>query len=245
MDHRILPCPVPTPGRSPLPWNAVTPTTPLCVSVHARDPERPRPAADGAYLCAGCIRGMERHLARLPDLHADVVDSMPTDMGGGGGTPVSGSRTPRLPVNLEAGEMAGQIEHDVRYWVDLVAGARGLTGPMDPRMASRCAWLGNHVEWLAASGHAAEIRAVLAELVAGALQVISPTRRPIRLGPCVEVVDDVPCDGTLRATVTSMGDRPAHIWCDTCPLEVDTAGWFRFGQTYASGVLVSSSGTAG
>jgi hypothetical protein len=188
---------------------------------------------------------MDRHLDRLPGLYADVVDSMPNDMGGGGGTPVSGTKAPRLPVNLEAAEVAGQIDHDIRFWVNLVADARGLNGPSRRTMTDRCSWLSGHVQWLAASDHAAEVKAVLAELVGRAFKVISPIRRPIQLGP------HPGCDGTLRATVTNAdGRHPAMIWCDACTLEVGTKDWWNFGQVYAGTLeaetreLASSTSTA-
>jgi hypothetical protein len=188
---------------------------------------------------------MERHLDRLPDLHADVLDSMPNDTGGGGGTPVSGTKPPRLPVNLEAAEVAGQIEHDTRYWVNLVAETRGLNGPTRPSVTDRCVWLSGHVAWLSASDHAAEVKAVLAELVGRAFRVISPMRRPIQLGP------HPGCDGTLRATVTNAdGRHPAQIWCDGCTLEVGTKDWWSFGVVYGKAAaedsreLASSTSTA-
>lgn len=200
--------------------------------MHARDPDRPRSAADGSRLCRGCIAGMTRHLDQLPGLHADVVESMPAG-GSGSGPAVSGTRMPRLPVNLDAGDQASQIEHDVRYIVGLVTSERGLAGPQRADVESRCAWLAEHVEWLAASDYAAEVRSVLAELVSGAMRVISPIRKPIELGPCFQEVDGVPCDGTLYANIANVdGRHPARITCSHCALEVNTSHWFRFGQDW-------------
>jgi len=173
---------------------------------------------------------MARHLDQLPGLYEDVVESMPAG-GTGTGPAVSGTRMPRLPLNLEAGEWAGQIEKDVRYIVGLVASDRGLAGPQRADVESRCAWLAEHVEWLAASDYAAEVRSVLAELVSGAYRVMNPIRRPIPLGPCFQTVDDVQCDGTLYANITNVdGRHPARITCSHCELEVNTSHWFRFGQ---------------
>ncbi|MFI7042658.1 hypothetical protein ACIBI0_38775 [Microbispora rosea] len=175
---------------------------------------------------------MTRHLDQLPGLHEDVVESMPAG-GSGTGPAVSGTREPRLPVNLDAGDQASQIDKDVRYIVGLVTSERGLAGPQRADVASRCAWLAEHVEWLAASDYAAEVRAVLAELVSGALRVISPIRKPIALGPCIQTVEDLACEGTLQANITNVdGRHPARIWCTHCGFEANTSHWFRFGEDW-------------
>ncbi|MBO4275712.1 hypothetical protein GSF24_34650 [Microbispora triticiradicis] len=176
---------------------------------------------------------MRRHLAHLPWLYGEVVASMPATRPAGG-TPVSGTREHGLPVNLPAGELAGQITYDLYAAATWVATDRGIHLPADGRITTVCAWLAPHVDWLAASTYAADVRDVLAELVGRAYGVIDPDRRPTILGPCVEVLDDGEvCAGTLRATVLDVDDpRPSRIWCDTCELELTSEQWFRFGKRY-------------
>ncbi|WP_214103211.1 hypothetical protein [Acrocarpospora catenulata] len=204
----------------------------VCSAVHKTDPDRPRRAADGLNLCRGCLKGMHRNLSDLPWLHAEVVTSMPTTRATGS-APVSGSRTPGLPVNLRAGELHSQMGHDLRTIAGWVAKDRGIHLPVDGRVGSVCAWLAKHVNWLAASQYAADVRGVLTELVGRAWAVIDPDRRPMEVGPCVELVDSTPCDGMLWASVLDVGDpRPSKIWCDGCELELTPEQWYRFGRRY-------------
>jgi len=208
-------------------------TAHLCQATHSRDPERTRPAADGRNLCYGCITAVRRHLTDLPWLYREVVASMPGNTTGST-APVSGTRTPGLTVNWNAAELRRQIEHDVYSFAVWVASDRGLTLPKDGTVARVCGWLRPHVDWLAASTYAAEVRGVLAELVGAAYGVIDPQRRPLILGRCVEPTDDGDmCEGTLRASVLDVDDpRPSKIWCDTCGLELTPEQWFRFGKKY-------------
>lgn len=207
-------------------------TVDICPAEHRHDPDRPRQSAPGLRLCPGCLSGVRRHLADLPWLHREVVASMPTQRRAGG-APVSGTREPGIPVNLPAGELASQIRYDLYAMCTWVATDRGLHLPADGRVPAVCEWLTRHVDWLAASQYAAEVRGVLTELVGAAYRVIDPDRRPLKLGPCVELVDGEICEGTLRASVLDVDDpRPSKIWCDGCTLELTPQQWFRFGRKY-------------
>ncbi|MEV0149083.1 MULTISPECIES: hypothetical protein [unclassified Nonomuraea] len=208
--------------------------TALCTATHRRDPDRPRPAADGLNLCAGCHAALGRHLSALPELHGDVLAELPATRDTAGPA-VSGSRTPPLPYNPRAGDLLSQIRHDLRFVTELVAIERGLIGP-PPNPGAQCAWLGRHVDWLAAHPDAGAVKDVLAELVGRAYNVIDPARLPLVIGRCIEVLDleaGVQCDGMLLATVRRDGDpRPSEIYCDMCELALDTTQWHRFGKRY-------------
>ncbi|NJP24436.1 hypothetical protein FLW53_09495 [Microbispora sp. SCL1-1] len=207
--------------------------TAVCQATHSRDPDRPRPAADGRNLCYGCITGVTRNLTDLPWLHAEVEASMPTQRPTGT-APVSGTRERGLPVNLTAGELASQVAYDLGVFATWVASDRGLLAPADPRVPGLCSWLTPHVDWLAASEYAAEVRDVLTELVGRAYRVIDPGRRPVELGLCVEqFTDGQVCEGRLWAAVRDMDDpRPSRIWCSGCDLVLTPEQWFRFGKKY-------------
>jgi hypothetical protein len=207
----------------------------LCQAEHSRDPQRPRPAADGLNLCHGCLTGLRRNLTDLPALHAEVEAQLPAGSSAGGPA-VSGTPSPRLPVNLRAGEVLSQIAHDLAWHVHLVTDQRGLTGPA-PNPAAMCAFLLRHADWLAARPEAGDVRAVFSELAGRCWGVIDPARAPLPLGPCTERLDDGgDCDGQLYATVRRPGDTsPSTLWCDTCQLELDTRQWHRFGVRYQAG----------
>lgn len=204
----------------------------ICIATHRHDPDRPRRAADGQLLCAGCIGGLHRHLTDMPGLYEQVVASMPRTRSTGNGR-VSGSHEPGLPVNLAAGELRWQIGHDLYYWASEIAVGRGIHLPPSGRVSVVCGWLDRHIPWLAAREEAALFRGVLIELTAMAYRVIDPDRPPLVLGQCVETLDDYLCDGTLRATVLDVDDpRPSRVWCDTCTLELTSEQWHRFGRSY-------------
>ncbi|MDF5758595.1 hypothetical protein [Spongiactinospora sp. TRM90649] len=203
----------------------------LCEATHRRDPDRPRQAAPGLRLCPGCHAALGRHLAALPELYADVTDSLPTG-GTGTGPAVSGSHGTPLPYNPRAGDWLSQVEHDVDHLVRRVVTERGLTPPR-PTVPTMCGWLAPHTDWLAAHPDAGPVRDILAELVGQAYAILDPARRPLTIGPCVEQLDDGPCDGTLRATVRRDDDvRQSEIYCDSCDLTLDTTQWHKFGRRY-------------
>jgi hypothetical protein len=203
----------------------------LCQATHRHDPDRPRHAADGINLCPGCRAALDRHLADLPGLHADVLAQLPASSDSAGPA-VSGSRETPLPFNPRAGDLLGQMRHDLARITSIVAIERGLIGP-PPNPGAQCAWLQPHLDWLAANPDAGAFKDVFAELVGRAYNVIDPARLPLLIGPCVEVVAGTACDGMLFATVRRDGDpTPSEIYCDVCPLVLDTTQWHRFGRRY-------------
>jgi hypothetical protein len=207
----------------------------LCQATHRHDPDRPRHAADGLNLCPGCRTALARHVRDLPELHADVLAQLPTG-GTATGPAVSGSRTPPLPYNTRAGDWLGQCRHDLLWITSLVAAERGIGGP-PPNPGAQCAWLERHLDWLAAHPDAGPFKDVFAELVGRAYSVIDPARLPLVLPVrCIEVVDEQPCGGVLRATVRRDDDpTPSIIWCDSCDLELDTTQWHRYGRRLTRG----------
>jgi hypothetical protein len=125
------------------------------------------------------------------------------------------------------------MRHDLGWIVALVADERGMTAPPQSP-AAQCMWLGRHADWLAAHPDAAVFKDVVGELVGRAYGVIDPSRLPVVIGACIEQLDDGQlCEGTLKAIVRRDGDlNPSEIYCDVCPLQLDTTQWHRFGRRY-------------
>jgi hypothetical protein len=90
----------------------------LCVAEHRQDPDRPRRAMDGLYLCAGCHDQLADLLAQLPGLYADLEDALASG-GASTGPSVSGSASEPLPINTAAADHRHQIQHDLRVVVHL------------------------------------------------------------------------------------------------------------------------------
>lgn len=203
----------------------------LCTATHRSQPDQPRTAADGIHLCPSCRTALDRHLTTLPTLHADVLDSLPT-AGHNDGPAVTGTREPALPYNPAAGDWLAQLRHDLAWLTNLVTTERGITHP-PPAPAQQCAWLQRHAEWLAAQPDAGAYKDALASLVGRGYAVTDPDRRPLTIGPCIQQLDDGPCDGIIYVNVPRDGDTtPAVMWCDVCDLQLDATQWNRFGKRY-------------
>ena len=212
----------------------MTPPADVCVTEHRVDPDRHRLAADGAWLCRGCITQLHTHLTALPQRYADLEEIL----GGravGGGQRVSGTTERRLPISPAVAEHRHQIAHGLVWWCAYVAGERGIARPASADPATTAGWLARHVDWCAARRPAAEeLPAVLRQLTGRAWALLDPagTRR-ITIGPCVTTTGDEPCEGTLYATVRAEDDpRPSAIYCEDCGLDKPPAEWLRFGRVY-------------
>ena len=205
----------------------------ICVTVHKHDPDRERRAVDGLYLCFGCLGQLRDLLDDLPALHARLGTVLAT--GGDGGQRVSGSPSDPLPVNTAVIEHQQQIRHDLGWWCVYVADERGISRPGNGDPVTTAAWLTRHVDWCAANRPAAEeLLPVLRQLAGRARAMLDPDgRKRITVGPCVAVVEEEPCDGTLYATVRAEDDpEPSLIYCDVCDFEKAPLEWLRFGKLY-------------
>lgn len=207
----------------------------LCVMAHRRDPDRPRPAVDGLYLCHGHLAELERLVAEMPGRYAALGRVLG---GGGGGTftgRVSGSSSEPLPINPAVADLRHQIAHDLAWWCIYVADERGIARPVASHPTVTGPWLATHVEWCASNRAAAEeLLPVLQQLAGQARAITEPTgARRITIGPCIATTDDGPCGGTLYATVRADDDpKPSVIYCPECGAERLSHEWFRFGRIY-------------
>jgi hypothetical protein len=212
--------------------------TDICVLEHRVDPERPRQALDGAYLCAGHHTELERLIAEMPARYDALGRILAAGGNGSKGPRVSGTTEKPLPINPAVASHRQQIQHDLVWWAIYIADERGIDKPGNGNPHTTAAWLTTHIDWCAANKVAAEeLLPVLRELTGRAWAMIDPdgTKR-ITIGPCNAHVEDEPCDGVLYATVRADDDpRPSLIYCDTCDLEKSSIEWLRFGRTYKQG----------
>jgi hypothetical protein len=225
----------------------MTHSSDVCVVEHKHDPDRPRRAVDGAYLCFGCLAQLRDLIDDLPSLYARLEDCLGSG-GNGTGQRVSGSSSEPLPINPAVAELRNQICHDLVSWCVYVAEERGLELPMDHvvdgRGRTRAAstppsvtgpWLARHVDWCSRNRPAAEeLLPVVRHLAGRARAMLDPDgRKRIAVGPCIAEVEDESCDGTLYATVRAEDDpKPSLIYCDVCEFEKEPLEWLRFGKLY-------------
>jgi hypothetical protein len=205
----------------------------LCVTPHDDD----RRALPTLRLCSSCRRQLERLIADMPGLYADLGRALATT--GSAGQRVSGSAAEPLPINPAVADHRSEMHHGLVSWCVYVADARGIELPTSSEPAVTAAWLTTHAEWLAGDRAAAEECLPVMRALAGrarALLYPSGSKR-IAIGPCCEVIDetvsDARCCGTLYATVRAEDDaRPSAIYCDTCEFYKAPEEWLRFGREY-------------
>jgi hypothetical protein len=181
----------------------------LCVTDHGDSDRRALP---GLRLCGGCHDRLARDLADLPALH----DRLGDHLGTGGGTAltgrVSGTSAAPLPINPSVADHRDQIRHDLVWWAIHVADERGHALPADT-VQDVAAWLGRHVEWIAATLPAAEeCPGVMRALVGRAHALLDPNRK-LATGERCRVVPE----GAERcAGVISMVQGSDETWTARC-----------------------------
>lgn len=205
----------------------------ICVAEHYRDPDRPRRAAEGSMLCAGCESRLAKQLENLSGLYADVLAGSRKVSSTG---PVKGDPERPMPATgtqLDAREL---VRATLVPWCRIVAEER-VVDPPDDTVPAMCAFLERHRLWLCGHDAAAEFADEIAHVSSEALRAAYPGgRRRMVLGPCVGRVSSPDgtargCDGIITATVSPADDLlPSFIVCDTDPEHLWTSSeWARLG----------------
>jgi len=204
----------------------------LCVLDHGDEDARALPSL---RLCPGHRSQLRRDIEALGSLHGDLESVLAHGSSPRYGNRVSGSSAEPLPINPAVADHRDQIRHDLVWWVRYVAEERGLAGLPDSRVSEIAAWLGTHVDWIAAHPVAAvECPPVMRGLVGRARALVAPSgARRIAIGPCRDTWNGEACTGRLWATVRREDDpQPSVIYCDGCGTERGAQEWRRFGREY-------------
>lgn len=189
-----------------------TPDT--CLAPHRRDPDRPRRAVDGGYICPGHLTGLRRDIAALPGLHDALADQQAHGHGSAGQR-VSGSPGRPMPISPALAAHRDRIRATLVSWCLMVMDERDLEGPADtvPAMA---AWLERHTLWLAChSGVAVEVVSEIRGVTGRARRLLEPPPTRLETGErCKVVQDGERCEGTVTLLVSL--DEEWTASCDTC-----------------------------
>jgi hypothetical protein len=200
-------------------------TTDRCIAAHRVDPDRPRQAADGKYLCQGHLADLEQLVAEMPAIHDDLTrPSTPGPKAYGGGGESHG-----LTVDDAAADLRRHMEGVVASWCRVVVEERGARPPASEAIHHTSPWLVNartdHLGWCAANRWVDEMLAELRELRGKATGLVDLPARKVPLeAPCLVHADGEPCPGTV--TIIVRGDD----WtarCDTCPDPQDATPYVR------------------
>jgi hypothetical protein len=214
-----------------------------CVTCAVYRPTQQPRLPNNPHVCDSDRRRLAAELADIPTLHAQLRDHL--EPGTGTGVRVSGTRTPPLPVRLDAlnlliagpvgvtadpnldqcGAIPPLVVLDlwVRDWIDVRD--RAEHQPI-PTVAVLAAWLAVRVEW-ACDQHPAvdEFAREISQTVRAIRGVIQSRHTGEPVGRCpMRLRDDSRCDTRLRADPYI--DR---IVCPRCGTEWDRRlqGWIR------------------
>ena len=178
----------------------------LCVTPHDSD----RRALPTLRLCGPCRGCLERLIAEMPSLYADLGRALATT--GSGGQRVSGSAAEPLPINPAVADHRHQMQHDLVWWCVYVAQERGIELPTSSEPTTTAAWLTTHAEWLAADQVAAEECLPVMRALAGRARGLLDPDRKLPIGErCRVVIEGDRCEGTVM-----MVQKPSEEWAVRC-----------------------------
>jgi hypothetical protein len=193
--------------------------TDICVMTHRQDPERPRPALDGLYLCYGHRQELERLIAEMPG-RADDLDRAAGAGGGRGDGTHSG-----ISIDPRAAEHRSHMAGVLASWCRLVAEERGVTPPASADLYRTAPWLTRHIDWCAANRWVDEMLLELRRVTGQALGIIDIPVRRVPLGAqCLVHADGERCGGII--TIVVCGDE----WtarCSACEGDQEATQYLR------------------
>jgi hypothetical protein len=181
-----------------------------CVQAHRVDPDRPRRAVDGLYLCHGHLQHLEQLIAELPAHH----DGLQRARGAAGPRP-PGSHS-ELPVDDAIAAHRGRMTAVLASWCRVVAEDRGVRPPDSPDIHRVAAWLlgprMRHVEWIAANRWVDEMAGELREVTRTARALTDIRAKHVPIGvQCFVNRDGQRCPGIVTLIVR------ADEWRVRCP----------------------------
>ncbi|BFU42687.1 hypothetical protein [Krasilnikovia sp. MM14-A1004] len=187
-----------------------------CAGIRCRARSRggePERVGAQSRLCSSCRSDAARDLRALPGLHEECALALSGSTERQVRTSTGGA-APSMPFNANAAEARRTVVDVLGSWAAMVAEERRVRAPR-PDPAGLAAFLGRHLDWLAAHPAAAEFSDEMARLVRTAHHAAYATAsRQVGLGRCVEPG----CAGELVATLRpGERSRPAEIVCRADP----------------------------
>lgn len=177
-----------------------------CILVHRKDPDRPRRAIDGGYICSG-HRG---ELRTLVEEMGDRADDLDRANGPGGKRSGTGDG---IAIDLAAAEQRSRMAAVIASWCRVVAEDHGITTPAGPELYRTVPWLMRHVDWCAAQPWVGEMLLELRQVTGRAIGLSDIPSRHIPLGEqCLTHADGERCTGAV--TIVIRGDD----WSARCPV---------------------------
>lgn len=212
----------------------------VCVLEHRRDPERPRRALDGLWVCGGHRKGLAFDLLDLPGMHEGLAERHSAR--GGSHSEVRTRGHAGLSLSDPVSRLRGDIYTGLAGWARVIHEERGFALPADDVPAIAGFLLGRRasmLDWCCAQPWVDEFADNLDTLHREAFALLHPRgRRRFEVGDCIEVTwCDVAsrverrCPGRMLATLTDQDDQlPSVLWCSDCGLEITADRWITYGR---------------
>lgn len=214
-----------------------------CVLEHAKQPCRPRRAAEGLRVCLGHRDRILRQLRELGPLDRALAERALVNTG-----PTAGSRSSetRIPLNEPAARLRRHLRQKLAGTVRLLCEERHLAGPDFAGGRGLLSWLEAQHDVLCSLDWIDDYATELAELTSSAWSIAYPSGTArIQVGRCpLKVACDVAthleqqCPGTVTATVRRGDDLlPKALACDTCETETPPHAWLTLGKQIRRSLL--------
>lgn len=204
--------------------------------------------ADGLMTCRPCRDRLERTVAELPALMADLEVMLRREGSGLGGR--TGGEEPTF-ISGPVVEARSHLFGVASSWAALVCEDRGFTAPANT-VEGVAVFLVRNVDWLCAQPFVDEFAREIDEVSrrgrryaypSGVRRITlkddtgSPVRCLERFGVCdvvSRVESSLRCEGWLAATVRPQETTAllGEITCPSCGLCVDSGNWYRFGERW-------------
>ncbi len=162
-----------------------------CILEHCKDPERPRRAIDGGYICDGHLGELRMLVTEM----ADRADDLDRANGPGGKRSGTGDG---ITIDLAAAEQRAQMAAVMASWCRVVAEDRGIATPAGPELYRTVPWLERHVDWCAAQPWVDEMLLELRSVAGRAVGLTDIPSRRIPLGEqCLTHAEGERCTGAI------------------------------------------------
>jgi len=197
----------------------MTQTFAACILEHRRQPERARPALDGAWICFGHREELARLITEMPAVSDDLTRA------NGPGGPRPPGTSGGITVDDAASRHRSHIAGVMASWARLVSEERGITPPASAAVEHTAVWLTVHVDWIAAQRWVDEMLGELRQLAGRARGIIDIPARVCETGQrCLQHADGERCEGTISIVVRG-DDWTAR--CSACEERQDATPYLR------------------
>lgn len=188
-----------------------------CVLAHREDPDRPRRALSGLYVCAGHYRRLYQQVRQLGPLDRVLAARAANPTASRTG---SKSAEIRIPLHEAAAITRREIRQILASWALMLMDEQRLHGPDFASGRGLVSWLLAHHDAMCGHGAVDDYAAEVGALHKRAMAICYPFgNRRVPVAPCE-------CGGHLQVTLREDGGL-TDAECDTCAAVLPPYRWLR------------------